>query len=118
VRCAESHSSRPDHFSFRVGDATLEVRTSDAAIEPRAPSSVGSDLKVEALLPASILQGHQVVIDYRERSLVVAGPGTLKPQGIAVPFSMNPATGLVAVNASISGATYAITVDNGSAYTW
>jgi len=109
---------RRESFAFRVGDATVDVLTRDVVSEPRAPSSVGSNLKVEAMLSASILQRYQVVIDYRAHSLVLAGPGARKPQGIAVPFSINPATGLLAVNASISGATYAITVDNGSAYTW
>jgi len=58
------------------------------------------------------------VIDYRERSLVLARPGTIEPEGIPVPFSIHPVTGLAVVNASIFGGTYAMTVDNGSAYTW
>jgi hypothetical protein len=109
---------RQEILSFKVGDALVEVRTSDVITEPRPPSSVGSDLKVEAMLPASVLQRYQVVIDYRERSLVLARPGTIEPQGIPVPFSIHPVTGLAVVNASIFGGTYAMTVDNGSAYTW
>jgi hypothetical protein len=109
---------RQEILSFKVGDALVEVRTSDVITEPRPPSSVGSDLKVEAMLPASVLQRYQVVIDYRERSLVLARPGTIEPQGIPVPFSIHPVTGLAVVNASIFGGSYAMTVDNGSAYTW
>jgi hypothetical protein len=109
---------RQEILSFKVGDALVEVRTSDVITEPRPPSSVGSDLKVEAMLPASVLQRYQVVIDYRERSLMLARPGTIEPQGMPVPFSIHPVTGLAVVNASIFGRTYAMTVDNGSAYTW
>ena len=65
---------RQEILSFKVGDALVEVRTRDVITEPRPPSSVGSDLKVEAMLPASVLQRYQVVIDYRERSLVLARP--------------------------------------------
>jgi hypothetical protein len=73
---------------------------------------------VAAYLPASVLQPYQVVLDYGKRTLTLAEPGTIRPQGVAVPFQLDTATGLIAVNASIDGRPYAITIDNGSAYTW
>jgi len=105
-------------LSFMVGDVSVDVPASDVVSDPREPSSAGSDLNVEAMVPASVLQRYQVVIDYREHTLVLAAPGTLTPRGIPVPFSINPVTGLLVVDASIAGTTYAITIDSGSAYTW
>jgi hypothetical protein len=70
------------------------------------------------MLPAGVLQRYQVVIDYEKRTLALAQPGTLKPQGASVPFRINRGTGLIAVDSSIDGRSYPITIDNGSAYTW
>src|SRR5262249_34282965 len=109
---------RRETFTFIVGSFPVDVRSAEIERRPRGPSSIGSDLKVEAMLPASILQRYQVVIDYHERALVLAAPGALQAQGTAVPFSINPATGLIAVDASIAGTSYPIAIDNGSAYTW
>jgi hypothetical protein len=70
------------------------------------------------MLPAGVLQKYQIAIDYRDRTLTFARPGTLKPRGIPVPLRIDKQTGLAAVDARIDGRHYAITVDNGSAYTW
>jgi hypothetical protein len=103
---------------FRLGDRSIEVPRADVISEPRPPSSIGADLKVAAMLPASVLQAHQVVIDYGTRTLTLAPAGSLHPGGVAVPFQINRKTGLIAVDASIDGVRHAITIDNGSAYTW
>jgi hypothetical protein len=50
--------------------------------------------------------------------MTFANPGTVKPEGIPVPFNTNPDTGLIAVDASIDGKAYSVTIDNGSAYSW
>jgi hypothetical protein len=103
---------------FRLGELTVEVPDAEVIKESTEPYSIGSDLKVEGTLSASILQRYQVVIDYQKRNLTFAQPGTLKPRGIPVPFHINKKTGLLSVDASIGGDTCSITIDNGSAYTW
>ena len=70
------------------------------------------------MLPAAVLQNYQLVIDYRQRSLTVAQPGTLTLTGVAVPATVDPATGLATVDVSIDGHSYAVTLDAGSTYTW
>ncbi|HEY3950560.1 hypothetical protein, partial [Phenylobacterium sp.] len=52
------------------------------------------------------------------RTLTLARPGAVKPAGVATPFHLDPETGLLAVDAVIDGRPYAITVDNGSAWSW
>lgn len=103
---------------FNVGELSVEVPGADVTSESREPSSIGSELKVEAILPASILEKYRVVIDYRERTLELARFATDKPPGILVPIHINQRTGLIAVAVSINGKPYQITIDNGSAYTW
>jgi hypothetical protein len=105
-------------LKFKVGDLSVEVPRTQTLSEHREPSSIGSALKVEAMLPAGVLQRYQVVIDYRRRTLTLAEPHTFRPEGIPVPFHINSKTGLIAVDASIDGKPYPITIDNGSAYTW
>ncbi len=110
-------STRP--LRFRVGALTVEVPAAGITSVHRPPRRLaGSDLRVAAIIPASVLQRYVVVIDYAKRTLTLAQPGAIAPQGIAVPFQLDSATGLIAVNASIDGRPYAITIDNGSAYTW
>jgi hypothetical protein len=103
---------------LKVGEMPVNIFAADLDGERSEPYSMGADLKVEAVLTASVMQKYQVVIDYEKRLLTLANPGALRPEGIAVPFKINPKTGLIAVNASVDGKAYAITIDNGSAYTW
>jgi len=103
---------------FTIGGFRIQLPAADVVSEPRAPSSLGVELKVEGILPASVLKDYQVVIDYRRRTLTIASPGPLKPLGVAVPFRMNERTGLLSIDAFIDGSSYPLTIDNGSAYTW
>lgn len=107
---------KPLHF--RVGELSVEVPAAEVSSESTKPHSMGSDLLVEGMLPAGVLQRYQVVIDYQKRTLTLTRPGGIKPEGIPVPFHLKRETGLIAVDASINGKSYAVTIDNGSAYTW
>lgn len=114
----ELHIDQGTVLSFRIGDLTVKVPAKDVAADPAEPYSVGSSLKVEAVLPARVLQRHEVVLDYQNRKMTLALAGTIKHEGIPVPFRIHPQTGLIAVDAHINGESYPITIDNGSAYTW
>jgi hypothetical protein len=103
---------------FRVGDLSVTVPAEQVTADPSAARTMGSDLKVEAMLPAGVLQRFEVVLDHQHRTLTLGLPGTIKPEGVTVPFRINPQTGLIAVDAVIGGKTYPVTIDNGSAYTW
>jgi hypothetical protein len=105
-------------LDFCVGDLTVQVEASEVSSYPEKPYSVGGDLKVEGLLPAGVMQKYEVVIDYQRRTLTLAQAGTNKPEGIPVPARVNSKTGLLAVEASVAGRDYPVTIDNGSAYTW
>lgn len=103
---------------FHLGDLPVSIPAKEVTADPSDPYAIGSDLKVEAMLPAGVMQKYQVVLDYQRHTLTFALLGTIKPQGTAVPFRMNPQTGLIAVDAVIAGKSYPVTIDNGSAYTW
>jgi hypothetical protein len=115
----ELQIDRKRPLAFRVREMTVHVDAADVSSEEDwFPIPVGDDLPVEALLPAGVMQNYLVVMDYQRRTLTLAQPGTLKPEGAAAPFHVNKKTGLLAVDATIDGRSYPITIDNGSAYTW
>jgi hypothetical protein len=64
------------------------------------------------------MKNYQVVFDYARRTLTLARPGTLVPEGVAVSRRVNEKTGLISVTAEIAGQPYELAVDSGSAYSW
>jgi len=114
----ELELDRGKPLSFRVGELNAKLPATEVSADPSPPYSMGSDLKVEAVLSAGVLRRFEVVLDYRRRTLTLAEPGSVRPEGTATAFHINPKTGLIAVDASIDGRPYAVTIDTGSAYTW
>lgn len=78
----------------------------------------GGEAHVEANFPATILMNYDVVFDYKARTMTLAAPGSIQHEGIRIPCRVNPQTGLVSVNIEVGARPYAVTIDNGSAYTW
>ena len=105
-------------LKFLVGDLLVSVPAREVTVDPGEPSAMGGGLKVEAVLPAGVLQRYDVVLDYARQTLTLARPGTIHAGGTPTPFRRNPGTGLIAVDARIDGKTFAVTIDNGSAYSW
>jgi hypothetical protein len=104
--------------ALRIGKVLVDIDPGTVVSDSWLPFTLGSNGTVEAVLPAGVMRGHQVVIDYAVHTLTLARPGMLKLQGVPVPFRVHDKTGLIAVNATVDGKSYPITIDNGSAYTW
>lgn len=79
-------------------------------------ADMAAPLKVEAILPPGLLQHFVFVTDYGARTLTLAVPGVLKPEGIAVPIRVNPQTGFAMLDATIDGARHVFVIDNGGSY--
>ena len=106
---------------FKIG--ALDIQVDASVVETDTGSSFTgpngkATMPVEAILPGSVMQHYQVIFDYAKRTLTLAGPSTLSPEGDAVPCRVNAATGLISVTATIDGHTYDVAVDSGSAYSW
>jgi hypothetical protein len=74
--------------------------------------------RVEAMLPAAILQHYAVTLDYQRRTFTLAPPGARETGGVAAPCAVNPKTGLVTVEAAVAGSVYPVVIDAGSGYSW
>jgi hypothetical protein len=103
---------------FTVGEMPVRVDARAVTADTWFPFPLADHRSVEALLPAGILQRYQLVLDYANRTLTLAQPGTLRLQGAPVPLRINEKTGLIVVDVGIDGDIYPATVDAGSAYTW
>lgn len=116
--CKDLHLDQNKSLNFRIGDFPVVVDSSTVTKDSWLPFSIGENRQVEALLPAGVMRNYQVVLDYARRSLTFALAGTLKADGVPIPFRINEKTGLIAIDVSIDGSSYPITIDCGSAYTW
>lgn len=105
-------------LALKIGEMTVSIDGSAVTADEWLSFPIAGSRKVEALLPAGVLKNYEVVIDYAARTLTLAKPGSLHPQGTPVPLHLDRQTGLAAVDAIIDGRTYPITIDCGSAYTW
>ena len=102
---------------MKIGAYVLEVPSSLIRRGGR-PLVRGSGPQLEGSLSASALRHHTVILDYARKTLMIADAGAAAPSGTPVPFRLDTATGLIAVEATIDGRAYPVTIDNGSAYTW
>jgi hypothetical protein len=73
---------------LRIGDLEIEIPMSDVETDTGL-GMTGPDgkrtLKVEAVLPGSVMKNYQVALDYAKRSLTMAKPDTFQATGDAVP---------------------------------
>ncbi|QGM98699.1 hypothetical protein [Methylocystis parvus] len=91
------------------GDGGIGVPTFAHLFAPR---------RVEAMLPAHMMQDYIAQIDYGRRRFALLPPGGKRPEGDAVPILLNPESGVVAVEAQIDGATLPLVIDAGGGYSW
>jgi hypothetical protein len=114
----DMHLGPDTSLTFRIGEMPITLASAAVTSDAWLPFSIGGGRRVDAVLPASAIQRYQVRFDYARRLMTIAQPGTLRPEGTAVPFRVNQTTGLIAIEATIDGKTYPITIDGGSGYTW
>ena len=109
---------------FAIGAVPVEVSGSTVT---DGPGELGGDdaldhlfapRRVEAILPAGVLQQFQVTPDYGAKQMTVARPGVPNPAGVAVPFRVKESTGFITVDAVVGGQTYPVVLDAGGGYTW
>jgi hypothetical protein len=73
--------------------------------------------KVEAIISPGLLQHFQVVFDYGAKTMTLAAPGTLRPEGVSVPIRVNRRTGFATLDAMLDGKRQALVIDNGGGFT-
>jgi hypothetical protein len=74
-------------------------------------------MKVEAIIPPGLLQHFQVVFDYGARTMTLAAPGALAPDGVMAPIRINRSTGFASIDVTVKGRRHSMVIDNGGSYT-
>ncbi|MFE1602538.1 peptide-binding protein [Methylobacterium sp. ID0610] len=126
--------AKPLYRDLGIGDGRpLTIRLGTAVLTAAPATVVDGDGKidgesefqhyfaphpVELVLPAALFRERIVTIDYGRRTLAVAEAGTIRPEGEAVPFALNPETGFAVIKAGIGGGLHSFVLDAGSGYTW
>jgi hypothetical protein len=105
-------------LTFLVATMPVRLEAGSVTFDTSLPYPIADNRQIEAVLPAGVVKNYQFVIDYAGHTVILALPGTLKPEGVPVPIHLDPQTGLAAVDATINGKSYPVTIDNGSAYSW
>jgi PDZ domain len=105
-------------FTIRINPFAKEQTAADAAKGPGGlMEEYSAPMKVEASIPPGLLQNFQAVFDYGARTMTLAAPGSLKPDGVAVPIRVNPKTGFATLDLVVDGKTYPTVIDDGGSYT-
>ena len=111
-------------FSFRLGGIPISVDSraveslDDAEPPLRQLGPFFFPQKVEAWLQAGVLEQFDLVLDYADRTMTIAAPGSLPHEGTAVPIRLNQDTGLVTADFVVDGRAYPIVIDSGGGYSW
>jgi hypothetical protein len=114
---------RGEPLRFSVADADFEIAANSVrdgfdAIGGLTFDQMFAPRHVEAMLPASALRDYVLTLDYGSRTFGIERPGGKKPEGVAVPITLNPETGLVVVEVTVGGAAYPFVIDAGAGYSW
>lgn len=73
--------------------------------------SVGPGLSAEINLPSTLLRNYDVVVDFPNRELTLAPPGTLPFMGLQSKVFVNDTNGLIQVPSKIDGKNYNLALD-------
>jgi hypothetical protein len=99
---------------------SFHSRDPSAASMARGPgglmAAMADPLPVEAMIPPGMLQHFQVVYDYAARTMTLAAPGTLKPEGMIMPVRLNPKTGFIMADVATDGVEHPFVIDNGGSF--
>jgi hypothetical protein len=114
---------RGEPLRITVAGAVLEapagdVTDGDGGLAAPSFAHLFAPRPVEAMLPASLLRDHRLVLDYGRRLFAITGGGEGAPAGVAVPIELNEKTGFATVAARVAGASAAFVIDAGSGYSW
>jgi hypothetical protein len=104
-------------FTLRLNPFGKDQTAAEAAKGPGGSSALmAAPMNVEAVLPPGLLASFETAFDYGARTLTLAAPGTLNPEGVAVPIRVNPVTGFATLDVSVGGKTYPAVIDDGGSY--
>jgi hypothetical protein len=80
--------------------------------------SIAPGSSAEINLPSTVLQNYDVVVDYLNRELTIAMPGTLHFEGESAKVNLAPHTGLIQIASTLGGEKQNLALDLGSSWSF
>jgi hypothetical protein len=118
VACGEHECSATPPPEITIGGMKLPLATVKEAHIPLRTATAAAimepGLSAEINIPSTVLRNYDVLIDYPERQLTIAQPGTLKFKGVTAKINVNAANGLIQVPSQIQNKKYNLALDLGS----
>ncbi|MBZ5720474.1 MAG: hypothetical protein LAO03_08835 [Acidobacteriia bacterium] len=99
-----------------VGDLALHATGLAQAQVVLDRKSIGPGTSAEINLPSTLLRNYDVLVDYLNRELTLAIPGTLHFKGTPAKASLNPDNGLVQLPARIANQDVNLALDVGAPF--
>lgn len=110
-------------LALRVAGQTLtapsaEITIGDGGFGHPSFAHLFAPRQVELMLPASMLRGYVLTLDYPARAFMLQSTQIARPTGVAIPLAINPQTGIAAIAAEIAGRRENVVIDAGVGYSW
>lgn len=102
---------------LRIGGKILDFEGLKTRVKFQ-PYWLFTTMQSDGNLPATLLKKYHIVFDYPEKQLTISEPGSRVPQGIDVPITVNPHTGIVQMATVIHGESYSLALDMGASYSF
>jgi hypothetical protein len=99
-----------------VGGMALHATGLERAQVVLSRDSIAPGTSAEINLPSTVLRNYDVLVDYLNRELTIAAPGTLRFKGTAAKASLNPDNGLIQLPAKIADQDVNLALDMGSPF--
>jgi hypothetical protein len=99
-----------------VGDMPLHATGLKQATVVLDRGSIGPGTSAEINLPSTVLRNYDVLVDYFNRELTLALPGTLHFNGTPAKASLNPDNGLLQIPAKIADQDVNLALDVGAPF--
>jgi hypothetical protein len=99
-----------------VGDMTLHTTGLQQATAVLDRQSIGPGTSAEINLPSTLLRNYDILVDYLNRELTIASPGTLHFKGTPAKASINPDNGLIQLPAKIANENVNLALDVGASF--
>jgi len=100
-----------------IGDMPVRINGITEARVQQKGEAIAPGLSAEINLPAAVLRNYDVVVDYPNRQLTIAAPGSVRFAGTAVKAFVNPENGIIQIPSTVDGQTRNLGLDLGATVT-
>jgi hypothetical protein len=100
-----------------VGEMPLDLDSNRVLVVVGADHLSIPGARADGLFPGHLLARYHVVFDYPNATFTLARPGTLKPQGNAMPMPVSKRSGFPRTELEVDGVKYGLLIDTGASFT-